>query len=643
MAFRGFKGSDMSELGVLFEQLREAQLHLDGATRKLERQFLATSTQLESLAQCGEEFVKQIENLVRLATGQDGDHSVFAEAIQLVEQATQFLAGCRVQTGRMLEELKEYSGQIEHLLGFEAELQRTMLPLTFVQTLFKAESAPLGPGVQQMFTALTREIEALHARVREIFGTKFKQLEQTRATIGKVIGQLERQAQTLQEVTTTQKAQIESSIEALKKELFSNQERDVRLHRLSKDFSREVGQTVVSLQFQDIVNQKIQHIREALPRIEAKYAELIGVANPGARIEQLRFLNQSCRIEAEQLQAARGDLSGAEGTIQASINRMLSRLAEVDSRSLSLEEFKLLTTSFDGMVQVLVETIEEVRNLVTATAAGAAEAYELLRPLGSLASDLTGIVRGVSAQIKLIGLNAQVQAARAALDRRGAGLEVLSARTSEISSETARISQEAAGRLDQLAAGLAGCVKAFGELRANGLAQQGILSERGGAEEERLHAFRDRALETLRAIGDSLDGIRARALQTLESAHFTEFLEETLPALLTPLAGIAAEADRLLGSHGVSTDQSCFVGDFRRHYTMHSEREVFDGVVEGAGTRAAGGSSDAAALDFEPRTVFPDGVEGGEAGAQEEERHAGAETGGATAGAGDLGANVELF
>lgn len=577
-----------------FARLQEARLDLEQGLGCLEARFLTISSELEAMSGFGGRFVEQVEKLVGLATGKDCDHSAFSNAIGLIEQSTDFLVRCQEETGRSLELLRHYNTEIEHLLGVEVELERTILPLKFVQTLFKAESAPLGPAVQQMFQALTQEIEGLQSQVREIFGTKFKQLNETHRSIGKVIVQLDRQARTLQQVTATHKARIESSLQTLKSELSSNQERDVRLARLSKELARQVDRVVMGLQFQDIVNQKLQHVIAALPRIGDKVAQFNEAPDAFSASEALQFLRQSSQLEVGQLQAAGKELAGAEQSIQGGIQQMLAHVGEIDSQCLSLEEFKLLTTSFDGMVQVLVEMIEEVRRLVAATVAAVAEAYQMLEPLGGLASDLTAVVRSTSARINLIGLNSQVQAAQAAQDRRGAGLEVLAARTSDISRETSRISQQVAAQLDALVGGLAGIVQAFGKLRGEGLAQQTLLDGQGCVEEGRLHAFRDEALDTLQTIGSSLDAIRDQANRTLASVKFAPFCQVVLPAMSQALVAIGDLAEKCLQTSARGVSQASLVEAFKRDYTMASERKVFDGLV------SSGASSTASAPVVEP-------------------------------------------
>jgi hypothetical protein len=638
--------SRSSDFAQLFTQLREAALNLKKSSAGLEVQFLATSSELDTLAGLGDRFVKQVGKLVGLASGRDCDSTVFSSAIRLIGQATQFLDKCQEETGRMLELLRHEHGQIEHLLRMENELQRTMMPLKFVQTLFKSESAPLGVGVQQMFSSLTHEIESLHGQVREIFGTKFKQLEDTRTVIGNVIVQLEKQARLLEQVVATHKAQIESSLKTVQKEMNANQARDTRLDGLSRDLARDVEQVVMGLQFQDIINQKLQHVTAALSQIEAKFAGLNSSSDDAASAEPWQFLYQSCRLEAEQIQSAQEELANAESSIRNAIQKVLAQVTEVDSQCLSLDEFSLLTTSFDGMVQVLVETIEEVRELVTTTMASATEVYEILKPLGSLASDLTIIVRDLSARIHLIGLNAQVQAARAAQDRRGTGLEVLSARTSEISEETNRISEQAAAGLDALARGLAESVRVLEQLRANGLTQQNILNEQGCAEEQQLHAFRDHALETLREIGASFDEIRKQTQEALDTVHYARFYQVTLPALRAPLLAIADLAQRRLRPHDLVAAQTNSVEGFKRDYTMQSEHKVFAEVISGEGSANPPPQSTAAAS--EPAVeLFADSPAGKDvqpdAGAEPQQELPVEKEVPATSSGSDLGANVELF
>jgi len=640
-----------AEFSGLLEQLASAQISLEEAANGLETQFLRTSSELEKLSEYGDRFVAQVGTLISQATGKSNDGAVFDEAMQLIQRTSTFLADCEQETGEMVVLLRKYNRQIDELLGVETSLNHAMLPLNIVRTLFRMESAPLGLDVQQLFGALTQEIEVLHAKMRDIFGTKFKQLEQTRLTIGLVITKLDHQTTSLRQIATTRKEHIQSSLATLKREMDANVDRDLRIHRLSLEMSKEVGQVVMGVQFQDIVSQKLHHVLAALPEITAKCQVFQSNRDPAAAHKALQFVRQSCRLEAGQIQLAQKEMADAEVNIQTGIQKVVGHLTEMDSQCLSLKEFTLLTTSFDGIVQVLVETIEEVRALVNTTVTNATEAFELLRPLGSLASDLTVVIRSVSQQIHLIGLNAQIKAAQVSRNCQAQGLEVLSARTSEISQETSRLSEEAASKLDAMVTGLAESVKAFEKLQMRGQEQQAQLDEQGCKYEQQLHGIRDGALSTLRAIGTSLEDISRQAETALETIQFKSFHEVTLPALRTPLLALSDAAERCLLEHHQKLANDVLVDGLSRNYTMATEREVFAGITAGGfeensrptlTTHPTPESSHAVEL-FTEEAVGPEPASPPAATGVPPEANSGCPPTPPLPPPADLGANVELF
>ncbi|HTH46599.1 MAG TPA: hypothetical protein VMB21_03730 [Candidatus Limnocylindria bacterium] len=634
----GASRPDSAEFGRLFEQVGAAAGALKKSEAGLEAQFLTIGTELERMAGCGHEFVTQVEKLVGLATGKDCDSSVFDNPVGLIGRSTEFLEECQRRTDALVTLLRVYRNQIRELLGTEAALGRTMLPLRFVQVLFKVECAPLSADIQQLFSSLTDEIENLQGQMRDIFGTNFQKLEQTRESLEQVIGQLERQESSLRAALAMHKSRIGETLAGLRRELDSNQQREVQLNHLSRAVAREVEQVVISLQFQDIVHQKLQHVTAELPRMQARLSEFVGAPQKDALSEPMQYLSQSCRLQGGQIEAAREELLRAEAGIKGGIGNVLGHLRELDSRCLSLEEFQLLTTSGDGMVQVLVETLEEVRKLMGESVACAATAHEMLRPLGGLASNLTVIARELAARIHLFGLNAQVQAAQVANGAQGAGLAILSQRTSEICGETNRISEQAAEQLDAMAAGLAKCVREFGTLRSEAAAQESALGQESLAQERVLHAFRDHGLETLRAIGGSLDGIREHAHQTLESVQFADFCQAVLPGLQKPLRSIADSANRWLEVRGCTVKDAHLIEGLKKDYTMASEREVFERLTSSGGLLPdSPNPPPRSAEEFELFDVLPTSMDGPEASRRDTREAV------TPVMPGESAANVELF
>jgi hypothetical protein len=343
----------------------------------------------------------------------------------------------------------------------------------------------------------------------------------------------------------------------------------------------------MGLQYQDIINQKLQHVLASLNRLEDHLDLEASVVDFGG----------SCRLEAGQLQSVRAELQAAEMKIKDGITRMLDRIISASTGCLLLEEYSQLTISADGMVQILFDTFASLREQVASTVTGSAKAFDQLRSVGGLASDLTVVVRDHSQRIHLIGLNAQLQAAQVG---HRVGLEVLSARTSEISRATNQISEAVARKLDQLVLDLADDVKALETLNAEGLRQQSMLEEEGASTEHALHEMRDTALAMLARVNTLLEDIRTESQQTLENVRHVETADAALSVLESKLLGLAQTADA--SGRNAGGNSSALVEAARRGYTMTSQHQVFEKVLAGQGSGDANPENGSVELFDTPET-----------------------------------------
>ncbi len=548
---------------------------LEKISEALEKKFLETASTLMELAASGGRFVAQSEKLVNMATGRTAGAEVFADALRIIDPPMRFLNDGHQQMQALLERLKLDNERIAGLLRGQDELQRTMSPLKYIQTSFRIESAPLGVEVQTMFSALTQEIEKLHTQVCDLFATKYDELEKIQTTITEVIGRLETQTDEVWKNIAREKVQIDSALGQLQRELADNQKRESSIAGLSGDVSRQIQSVVIGLQFQDIIAQRLQHTTRALAQMQAQF--------DGSETG-LAYLEPACRLEADQLQSVRKDLAGAEKTVKDGVRNIIAKVSDADQKCISLKEFEHLTTSANGMVQVLLDVFGTLRQQIATTVNGCASAYDILRPIGGTASDLTQVVHEFSQRIHLIGLNAQVQAAQVP---NGMGLEILSARTSEISRETNRISETMAAQLDRLVAGLNASLQALAQLHAAAGEQQQTLNVSGAGCEKQLHGIRDAALGSLIEVHTLLDGIREQGEQVLGQADYGAVADDALRDLQEKMSAAAALAADCLGDHHVAPAN--LVAALQLDYTMASERQVFNSAVGGGNKSDAAG------------------------------------------------------
>jgi len=606
-------------------ELKQLTTDLKKACGELEKAFLKTGIAVEKLAHEGGAFVQKSEKFVDCATGRSSGAQLFMDAMPVIERPLNFLSDGHAKTQLILDRLKQDNQRIDELINFQSDLQRTIGPLKYIQTLFKIESAPLGGEVQAMFGSLTREIEALHNQISELFTTRFLELRTLQMTLNQVIRELQDHTNTLHGSVSNEKAQIEKSLAQMHTELSANQSHESHIGQVSKQINGEVQKVVVSLQYQDIINQKLQHTFQGIEQLEKSI-------DAG---ENWVVVGRLCKLEAKQLQLVREELENAEKNIRSGVSAALNHLLSADKDCLTLADFNQLTTSADGMVQVMLDALATLRKEMTATVASAAKAYEQLRPMGGLASDLTFVVRDLSVRIHLIGLNAQIQAAQVG---NGVALEALSARTSEISRATTQISEEVARKLDRLVVDLGEDVKSLEQLRSEVVQQQGILESEGTSIEHELHKMRDGTLALLEDIDGLIVGIRNRSEEILGDLNYTETSSSIIENLEAELLKAADEAGATGGE--LDAEARALLAKTHRGYTMSSERKVFSEIIKGEAPSEVAESEHAielfevpAAEEVKSELVLPE--QGGESPVADN-----ASNGKPAA---DFGSNVELF
>lgn len=562
--------SRKARLAASFAEVEKIMGDLEEVSAQLDERFLETANKMLDMDRHGDLFVKQSERLVDVASGRTGGSEIFMNSMQVLEPPLQFLNDSHAQMTALLTQLKTDNERIVSLIAGRDDLQRTMAPLKYIQTSFRVEAAPLGPEVQAMFTSLTQEIEKLHNQVSDLFTTKYEELQHIQRTIGEVICRLEVQTADVWRNIERDKAQIDGTLGKLQFELTDNQKRKSSIAGLSGQISGEIQKVVTGLQFQDIIAQRLQHTNKALAEVRAKFD------GSAASIE---FLEQACRLQSGQIHSVRQDLLNAEKSIKDGVKNLLGQISSADANCVSMKEFESLTTSADGMVQVLLDVMETVRKQISTTTTGCSTACETLRPIGGMASDLTKVVHDLSLRIHLIGLNAQVQAVQV---KDGMGLEVLSARTSEISRETNHISSNMAKQLDHIVSGLSESLRELERLETAAGSQKVTLDEQGGGIEQRLHTLRDSALSALVDVFDLLNGIREQGKLILATVDYVATADESLAKLESKLDQVAQLATERLGNRRRTGN---IVSHFAQDYTMDSERKVFENVVAANGAR----------------------------------------------------------
>lgn len=633
-----------------FEPVSRLRPGLAEINRDLESQFLELGNHLEELSTLSGRVVATGEQLLRLATGQTDGDDFLRRAIDVLLPPVQVLDDSLGRAAAVVDQLCQHQEMITRVRRLEDVLDRIVAPLKFIQTAFRIESAVLDPEVRAVFLALTRDIEQLHAQVVGLFAEQFQSLARAQEQISALVKRLRPQIKAHQQMSGEKKALIERTLEELRVALEENRRQDIRLVDAAQGLRHAVGNVVRSVQFQDITSQQLKHVDEAVEEMGQRLARLPARrtrADEAAWNDDCRFLGDAGKVQVAQIRAVEQSLTEAERTIGAALSEIAERADAVDHECMTLRNFRTISIEGDGVVQVVLNSLDELAQIIDRTYVMQREVHETLRPLGNMASNLTGVIRGLSQSIRLIALNAQIQAAHVGS---GTGLEVLSQRTCQIADEAAAANNDSAAALEKLIAGFEEMVAESRRLQEAVGEQKTWIDGEGGSVRQQLHDYRDRTLATFMDLGGIMDSTRGAAKSALERLPFEAAARAKLDALAGALEAFATAAT---GAAGANARSEPAAADLQQKYTMASERQVHEAALSRptatvtAGTPPGPGPAPAVAAaditlfdDAPPAPPTPEPVAPPPAGAPRPEELAKAA---APAGGNALGDNVELF
>jgi hypothetical protein len=556
----------IDEAGRLVGALRGELLPVCSIAADSERRFLDFGRTAARLSALSDVLVEKSRQAIEVALGRHGRSSDLVDTVQLLRAALEAEAWNRELTRRLVLEMRSSATRMTEIRSVEPSLTKATAMLRVIGVLFRTESARLPDEVRNLFLDLSSAVGALGDEVRASFGDRFRAVECTEETSVKTAVEIAARDERAQQKASVTRGALDGSLDAMARQIESNQSREVDLMEMSRRLAGEVERIVMGVQSHDIISQKLAHLEGALLQLEEERS--------GDQSDRLDRLRHFCRVEAGQLAGVERDFRAAIAAIEDSAAGLLKVVEAVDEEDGLLARFTRATSTTSEMVQVLLDGLGEMREVVAASAAAGEESRRAVEPIALALSGLDQAMVHVALRMGRVALNAQVLAVQRG---HGTGLEVLAARTAQISAEAesfgARVSgaaREVVERIGRVAAGFAEAERRMGAERAT-------IEEKGTVAEGKLHGLRDEMLGYLRELGSTLDEMREATTHLMsDTAVLTEPLGRLEAARLALERTESAAAGRLVGGRRQVRTEWLAHG-----YTMASEREVHEAAMAG--------------------------------------------------------------
>ncbi len=340
----------------------------------------------------------------------------------------------------------------------------------------------------------------------------------------------------------------------------------------------QINLVVQSIQYHDITRQQLEHILEALRKIQTS-SSLVEVV-------------PICEVQVAQLRRVGGEFGAAVLSIIEALRNLSGALTMMLSEAEQMASFTKDSgsTFFDHVergFQTISATMIDDHNTIKTFAASLSNISEKIREMRSFMDEMAD----VGLEIELLALNSRVKAAK--IGKGGEALSVVAESIQHVSSDTIEQVEKVIGRMsvmvnviDELER-----VEVTGDVADRAEAETFDIMGRLSAIGESFHssnaASAEAFIETERTCAEivqQVESLTGEITRNGELASFMISIGDTLEELKEQLRAHVPESMR------ASVDER--LEEIRNSYTMESERVTHTAVLEGSqndADRSSGG------------------------------------------------------
>jgi hypothetical protein len=546
------------------EQLELTSAPLAALSAKIEERFLACGRALHDQAELTTRLSEQSGRLKAFGQHSEQSNTAIRRVGLLISTHLSLSEEFAREVDRLAKSLDAHAAHLQELLSDQQQLERSFAPMGFLHLFFRIESAALPVELQTLFHAVTAEMQRLYTDVSASFADHEKAIGETHRRAAITARQLHEQSAHHAAVAARKRTEVERSLAFLETELGKSDQRNGQLDAAIGDLNREIDTITVSLQYQDITRQKMEHVQMAARNVLDQFS------SPGATPlkHRLRAQQVLCEVQAMQLGAVQQELESATTTIKSGLSALLERLNWIENECLSVASLKQITADMDAVTADMIAAHRITSGLMRDSLESLTKAIESTRRFAGATTNASDTMRRLAADLHLIGLNAQVQSVQA----NNGSLEVLSGAASAISREAGALSSNFETKLAATTESFTKLVESEGALHEKTCAKYSTLQ----GEDAKIFDDLTHELETGKAlvteVGSLLLQLKERADELLPSVDLADFSRDAIANARTVFISLAAAcAD---GLQGDESDDKATLADLQSNYTMNSEREA---------------------------------------------------------------------
>ena len=539
-------------------------------TAAMEEEFLQLGSLLRKITCLARDVGSRSDEVTAAATGRAEDAAI-QFASELLKKAEALVQAGREQYDNVFVVFEKMHVDMLRIARELNSLMRTLSPLEMTNCQFRIQACAFDETTRSTFFALADTIGSIVRDVQTAVAQRFEELERAGEATGMVVAGLTVLATGQKIETERMLAETRTNLSKLNDGLHSSEMAAQSMSEAGVKIAGGVGKAIMALQCQDMARQKFQHIGAAIDEMVGHLA--VGCAARLSAVEQAdcrHFLTDASRVQLGQLRAVFEQLDAAGRQVGEG-------LEEIDAAARSLTDHAMRSgaATLDGqIIGQAIQSIHDVLGVIENTVAGIRSVVDLVQKLKSTFNDCTSQILGLTLELRMVALNAQIFAAHV---ETGAALEVVAQNTRSVAEEAMRQLDGVSLRITELVASVVELEQRLGSYGEQAMREQALLSAESAESEKKLRELERDLRGALSAIA-SLERELSETIQgAASSIRFPGAVARASARSTALFERIALQfSDASSNGDGAGHHK---VKELERNYTMANERLVHEAAV----------------------------------------------------------------
>lgn len=562
------RGDGLQALAGRFDEQKEILLSVSGDT---EHEFVAFGQEAGALSREAKDILELVNGILETATGENARQAIdlFEE---LVTNAERLIAADESEIRGLIEEMscvrRNMSSLLQHRLKMD---QSVRLPLFLLKVGFRVEGAHTNARLEKILNSVALDITVLREKLTHCTEDQFRGLEVASRSMEALVETLSKMSEEARLQYGEAGARIKELLRhasQLRDARLSEDEIAQRINANGRALHEQFNRIIMALQYHDITRQQLEHVGQAFETMR-EWLPAGGPREAPQASSKPALLHQASGLQIEQTESTLQSLRAAGREFLESMEanaRYAGDLASDVSVFSSLCRNEQVFRALDGL--------SALQSFIVARSGIKRDVGEAACLIYGKVTDCTQQIRELTFDLRLLAINAQVQAANAGQDQ---VIEVLAENICRVSETIQEEAQSLAMEMDSIMKEISGLVTHAWVLGT----QQ---TQEGRAVSEGVPRCVASLQELQTSVGTGLESIIRRQAEfqqrihlLLSRVHFPELASQRLQTVLSFFQEIQAQTRPVGGGSNVNHEA---LAGFKSSYTMASERQIHATVVE---------------------------------------------------------------